>query len=301
MEFQWFGGPDAGECSLEQARIVVLPLCYEHRVSYGTGAAEGPRHILEASSQLEMLDDETFVNWSRLGIHTLAPLTPSPDPETAVLQMKEAADRVLDSGRFLLSLGGDHAISIGPIMAAAKQYGSMGVLQVDAHLDLRDSWNGSRWNHACVMRRILEDVRCPIVQVGIRSVSVEEYAYVQEKGLEPVYMAGITEHSADWMDTVIERLPSFVYLTIDLDGLDPSVVPGVGTPEPGGLMYRQLIQLVKRLGSRRTVVAADINELSKIPGTQVSEFTAAKIASKLFVYASDAGKDQRKDPKGREM
>jgi agmatinase len=289
MEIMQFGGSEAGECSLENAKIAVLPLCYEHRISYGTGTGQGPYHILDASSQLEMLDDETFVNWSRLGIHTLPPLIPSDDPKTAVFQMKAAAKKVLDQDKFLLSIGGDHAISIGPIMATAERFDNLGVLQIDAHLDLRDEWNGSRFNHACVMRRVIDDIGCVAVQVGIRSISPEEYDYVNRKRLQPIYAGDISRHDHRWMDIAIDRLPSHVYLTIDLDGLDPSVIPGVGTPEPGGMMYRQLIDLIKNLGQRKTVVAADINELSKISGTNVSEYTAAKIATKLFVYATAAG------------
>ncbi|MGD9973245.1 MAG: agmatinase [Desulfatirhabdiaceae bacterium] len=294
MATMQFGGTEAGDCRLDQASIVVLPLCHEHQVSYGTGAAQGPCHILEASTQLEMLDDETFVNWSRLGIHTLPALTPSDDPETAVFQMKAAAKTVLDRNQFLLSIGGDHAISIGPVMAAVERYDNLGVLQIDAHLDLRDEWNGSRYNHACVMRRVMDDMGCAVVQVGIRSVSAEEYDYVKQKRLEPIYAGMISDSGNDWMDSVINRLPSHVYLTIDLDGLDPAVMPGVGTPEPGGMTYRQLMDLIRKLGQQKTVVAADINELCKIPGTNVSEYTAAKIATKLFVYASDTGKQTLK-------
>jgi len=138
--------------------------------------------------------------------------------------------------------------------------------------------------NACVMRRVADEARLPFVQVGIRSFSPEEHRYVVENGLRPVYAHRIDPGDTGWIDEVVERLPARVYLTIDLDGLDPAVIPGTGTPEPGGLSYRQLVALLRAVGARRQVVGADINELAKIPGTQVSEFTAARIAAKIIVH-----------------
>jgi len=282
-----FGEPEYQLHDPESARAVVLPLCYENAVSYGTGTGSGPLHILKASVQLEMVDEETFINWGDIGIHTLPPLYPSQNPEQAVSQMKQAARAVLERRQFLLSLGGDHAIAIGPIMAAAEIFPNLGVLQVDAHLDLRNTWNGSRYNHACVMRRVVEDMALPVVQVGIRSFSSEEADFIRHRGLSPFFAHQIAQNDMSWIQQVVERLPEHVYMTIDLDGLDPSVIPGTGTPEPGGLLYRQLVGLIQAVGRSRKVVAADINELSKIEGTTVSEFTAAKLATKLFVYCLD--------------
>jgi len=174
-----FGGAEVEETSFEAARIVVLPLCYENGPSYGTGSRQGPCHILKASEQLEGLDEETLIDWSRLPIHTTAPVFPSDAPEAAVKLMEREAARVLGAKKFLLSLGGDHAVTIGPVTAAAGVYPQdLGVLQIDAHLDLRETWNGSRFNHACVMRRIVSDLYLPVVQVGIRSFSVEEARFV---------------------------------------------------------------------------------------------------------------------------
>jgi len=198
--------------------------------------------------------------------------------------MKKAAAAVLKRNKFLLSLGGDHAISIGPIMAAAEIHPDIGVLQIDAHLDLRDFWNGSRYNHACVMRRVADDIKIPFVQVGIRSFSPVEAGYMKRKKLKPFYAHDIDPMDDSWIDKAISFLPEKVYMTIDLDGLDPSVIPGTGTPEPGGLSYRQLVKLIKTVGGKRKVIAADITELAKIEGSQVSEYTAAKIATKIFIY-----------------
>lgn len=279
-----FGDDETPAVRLDDAGIVVLPLCYENAPSYGTGSKEGPLHILNASVQLESIDEETLTNWGETGIHTLPPLVPSNDPKKAVNEMKRAAAAVLEKNKFLLSLGGDHAISIGPIMAAAEIHPDIGVLQIDAHLDLRDMWNGSKYNHACVMRRVADDIKIPFVQVGIRSFSTEEAEYVKRKKLKPFYAHRIDPSDHYWISKIVHSLPKRVYMTIDLDGLDPSVLPGTGTPEPGGLSYRQLHNLIKAIGKERKVIAADINELAKIAGSQVSEYTAAKIATKIFIY-----------------
>ncbi len=285
-DFIPFGGAEVQIADREGAAIVVLPLCYEKSPSYGQGSGQGPFYILQASEQLEMIDEESFTEWSRLNIHTARPIFPPADPARAVEAMKAAARAVLDKDKFLLCLGGDHAIAIGPILAAAERYPDMGVLQVDAHADLRDAWNGSRYNHACVMRRVLEEARVSITQVGIRSFSPEELAFIQSRRLRPFFAHELDPTDPSWIGEVVHSLPERVYITLDLDGLDPSVIPGTGTPEPGGLSYRQAVALIRAVGREKHVVAADINELAKIPGTQVSEFTAAKLATKFFVYCA---------------
>lgn len=279
-----FGEGEVPPVSLESARIVVLPICYESHPSYGAGSGEGPLHILKASEQLEALDEETLIDWTELGIHTLPALFPSASPEAAVAEIRDQALTTLSQQKSLLSLGGDHAISIGLIQAVQARFPQAGILQIDAHLDLRESWNGSRFNHACVMRRAVADLGMPVAQVGIRAVSPEERDFLQESGMRPFFAHEIDPGDDSWIGEVLCALPETVYLSLDLDGLDPSVIPGTGTPEPGGLSYRQVIRLIRALGRNKQVVAADINELVKIPGTQVSEFTAAKIATKIFIH-----------------
>lgn len=279
-----FGGAETHVVNMDAASVIVLPIYYEVAPSYGSGSGEGPFHLLTASVELERMDEELFVDWGQVGIHTLPGFVPSFRPELAVNEIKAAAVSCLDTGKFLLSLGGDHAVTIGLAAAAAEISPDVGVLQIDAHLDLRNEWNGSQFNHACVMRRIADDFALPFVQVGIRSFSPEEAAYLKANNLSPFFAHEIDPLDHSWMDEAIDRLPETVYLTIDLDGLDPGTLPGTGTPEPGGLSYRQVIELIRRLGRKRKVLAADITELAKIPGTQVSEYTAAKIATKLFVH-----------------
>lgn len=284
-----FGGTDNQAADIDHADIVVLPLCYEKGASYGTGSEKGPFYLLDASTQLDCLDGESLVDWSEIRIHTLQPLFPASDPKQAVKQMQKAAEKVIIHNKFLFSIGGDHAVSIGPIMATAAVHSDMGVLQIDAHLDLKDEWNGSKYNHACVMRRVSEALKLPIVPVGIRSFSPEEADYMRKHNIKPFYAHQMELYDHSWVDKVVEALPEKVYLTIDLDGLDPSVIPATGTPEPDGLSYRQLVNLIKTVGQKRKVVAADINELAPIEGSPISEFTAAKIASKIFVYCLPHG------------
>jgi agmatinase len=268
---------------------VVLPLCYEGAVSYGTGCREGGVALLEASGQMECLDEQTLRPWVDLAIFTQAPRYPGGSPREAAAEMESAADAVLSAGKRLLSLGGDHAVSIGPIAAAARRFPGLTVVQVDAHLDLRETWNGSRFNHACVMRRASADLGLAILPIGIRSVAPEERDYLAANAIAPVFAHEMAGPDGRWRERVRDRLPETVYLTIDVDGLDPSVMPGTGTPEPGGLDYRQLLSLIQLLGSHTRVVAADIVELVKIPGNQVSEYTAARIAQKIITYCWSDG------------
>lgn len=284
-----FGGPEVQHPDLESAGIVVLPLCYEQAPSYGAGSGEGPCHLTAASEQLEQFDEETLIDWGALPIHTLSPMHFSDAPEVCVMEMKSAAKAVLDKKKFLLSLGGDHAISIGPMLAASEIWPDMGILQVDAHLDLRDEWNGSRYNHACVMRRALEAGIRPLVQVAIRAVSREEHEVVIAHGLKPFYAHRIDPGDFSWIGEILATLPEKIYLTVDLDGLDPAEMPGTGTPEPGGLSYRQLVRLLRAVGREKQVVAADVTELAKIEGSQVSETMAARVAEKIIVYCSGRG------------
>jgi len=279
-----FGGDAIHTPNIEDARVMVLPIYYEVAPSYGSGAGEGPYHLLSASVELECLDEETLVDWRELGIHTLDRLAPTHEPAQAVKEIAESAGQHLRQKKFLLSVGGDHAITIGLTQAVANQYTDVGILQIDAHLDLRNEWNGSPYNHACVMRRIGEDLKLPFVQVGIRSFCPEEFDYIKAHHLYPFYAHNLNSADNSWMDDVVYALPDNVYLTIDLDGLDPGIMPGTGTPVPGGLTYRQVVELIKRVGAEKNVVAADINELAKVEGSVVSEFTAAKLATKLFVY-----------------
>jgi len=286
IDYQGFFASEIPRTGIEAAGVVVLPVCYEHAVSYGGGTRQGPLHIMAASEHLERLDEETCSDWTACGIHTLKPLCPGGSPEEAMDEIAAAAGDVVSRDKFLLAFGGDHAVTIGTVKAVSEKYPDVGILQVDAHLDLRDTWNGSRFNHGCVMRRIMEDMGLAAVQVGIRLLAPEERDYIEANGLSPIFAHQIDPGNGSWIYRVVEGLPEKVYITVDVDGLDPSVVPGTGTPVPGGLSFRQLVDLVRAVGKHKQVVGADIVELVKIPGTQASEMTAARIAQKIIHFCA---------------
>lgn len=268
----------------DTARFVVLPLPYDATCSYGVGTRFGPARILEASHQVEWYDEETGTEPGLEGVCTLRPVDPvlsSPDAyHDAVL---EAARPALAEGKVLIGIGGDHSVSWGPIRAARERYPDLAVVQIDAHLDLRDQYQGSQASHACILRRVV-DGGIPTVQVGIRSGTREEWALVRERGL-PVFRARdiVGAPPESWIPRVLAAIPSrHVYLTMDVDGFDPSVFPGTGTPEPGGLSWYQGLALVRALTEAHKVVAFDCVEVEPVPGSHVSEFAAAKLIYRVM-------------------
>lgn len=262
----------------------VLPIPYERTVSFGTGTARGPAAILEASFQLEDFDEE-FLEPMGLRVQTLPPLNFSGLGEAEAMdRISSAARTVMKARRFLLSLGGEHTIT-APLVAVAKAlHGRLSVLHIDAHADLRLEYGGTRGSHACVMRRVRE-MGIGTVSVGVRSLSAAEYRYVRTEGV-PIFWAGPIVASADasWVQAVVGLLEEPVYVTFDVDGLDPSVLPGTGTPEPGGLNWSGLLRLLRAVFAAKRVVAADIVELVPVPGSAISEFTAARAGAKMLMY-----------------
>ncbi|HUU00258.1 MAG TPA: agmatinase [Myxococcota bacterium] len=277
-----FGALDDELCAYSSARAALLPVPYDGTTSYKTGTREGPAAIIAASQALELFDEELLFTPAAAGIATLSPVEPDArGPQQTVAAIARAAARPLSDGKFTVAVGGEHTISLGCLQAHRDLDGDIHVLQIDAHADLRDSYQGSPYSHACVMRRALAEF--PIVQVGLRSLSAEEHELIEERDLRPFSM-NVIRATPGWMDEVIERLGPKVYLTLDLDGLDPSVCPGVGTPEPGGLGWYELIDLLRRVFSRRDVVGADVVECLPLPGQHVTEFIAARLIYKLFAY-----------------
>ncbi|MFH1809644.1 MAG: agmatinase [Pseudomonadota bacterium] len=285
-----FGALEAERTDLSTARVVVLPLPYDLTTSYVSGTRLGPAAIIEASRHLELCDEETGRDFSEVGIHTCDPLAADTrGPEYMVDAIQAAAARLHALGKFVLGLGGEHSVSNGLVRAAASRWPDLGVLQLDAHLDLRDSFEESPFNHACVMRRLRDDLGLPLVQVGIRSFSSEEHSYVQEQGLLPVsarLLATATrEERSALLQDIVDRLPARVYLSVDLDVFDPSILPGTGTPEPGGLDWYAVVDLVAAVASRCEIVAADVVELAPIGGQVASDFLAAKLCYKIIGHA----------------
>lgn len=283
-EFVCFGEQGTEARELSSASVAILPVPYELSPSYGEGSRFAPFHILAASQQMETIDEELGRDWTRPGIFTMPPPGLCQDPLIDFPVITEAADSILAAGKPFLALGGDHAVTLPLVRAAKRHFPDLGVLQIDAHTDLRQEWNGSIFNHACVMRRVTDDLSVPVCAVGIRSFCAEELSLMRERDIRPFFAHEIDPADDSWIDRVLKRLPEKVYLSFDLDGLDPSVLPGTGTPEPGGLSWRQALALIKALGREKRVVAADVNELAPIPGSNVSEYTAARLAQKIISF-----------------
>jgi agmatinase len=277
-----FGGIAEPEYSdFDSARILVWPIPYEGTVSYGRGTAKGPRAIINASRNMELYDEEINYSVYRLGIHTLPELKVIPDPEVMMRAIEEEAKRLLHTGKFLLTLGGEHSIS-GPIIRAfGKRERRLSVLQIDAHADLRDSYDGTPHSHTSIMARAVEV--CPVVQVGIRSISENEAKRLPATPTTIFWARDIIGRT-DWHEDAISHLTENVYLTIDIDGFDPSLIPSTGAPEPGGLGWYDVIATVRAAACARNIVGMDITELSPMKGNNAPDFLAARLAYKCLGY-----------------
>jgi len=264
------------------ARYVVLPIPYEGTVSYKPGTAAGPMAIIEASEQVELFDEELLGEFYQAGVATLPVVHPAPGPDGQMNRVYAAALPVLKEGKFLLTLGGEHSITAPVVAACAEVHGEISVLQIDAHADLREKYDGTKHSHAAVMRRVLE-VTESICQVGIRNLSREEFDDFPGQ-VKKFVTPQIIESDPHWIDRVLDSLGEMVYVTIDIDGFDPSVAPGTGTPEPGGLTWRQGLSLLRRVCAERQVISADIVEVRPLGANHLTEFMAARLGYKLIAY-----------------
>lgn len=278
----FLGIPDEN-ASRDRARVLVFPVPYERTVSYGHGTKNGPAAILEASRYVELYDDELDVEPYLEGIHTLPEWLPEePEPDGMVAELEAAATELVAPDHFLLTLGGEHSIAPPIIRAHARIFPGMSILHFDAHGDLRDEYEGSRNSHACAARRFID---CgPSVHVGIRSVSPEEVAVIRERRL--FFVSNREMHRGlDWLDAAIEFLTERVYVTFDIDFFDGSLVPGTGTPEPGGGTFDQALTILRRVAAKKSIVGADLVEHAPLPGNRAPDFLAARLAYKLLGYA----------------
>jgi len=267
----------------QRARFAVLPIPYDATTSYQPGTRNGPAAIIDASRQTELFDEELKVECYKVGVATLEAVPANVSgPEAMLRDVFRTARSVVRDGKFLIGLGGDHSISSALVRAVMSRHRKLSVLQLDAHCDLRDSYEGSPYSHACVMRRI-HDLGAAIVPVGIRNVCLEEHRFMRRKGIEPVTARDC--HAGDeWFDRVLDCLSENVYVTIDVDVFDPAYAPGTGTPEPGGLDWYQVTGLLQLVAAEKNVVAADLVEVMPIPGQAVTEFLAARLIYKLITY-----------------
>ncbi|MHC4373397.1 MAG: agmatinase [Planctomycetota bacterium] len=278
---QQFGDFEPLYTNPDTARIAILPVPYDGSSTWVKGADKGPQAILEASYNLEFYDIETDSEAFRKGIFTEPAVEGLDKPEQVAKAVCQRATGMLDKGKFPVILGGEHSVSIGAFEAMANCYDDLTVLQLDAHADLRDSYESSTHSHACVMARAKE--YAPIVQVGIRSMDISE-----KKNMDPerIFLARDMCHhqGVEWIERVVSLLTENVYLTIDLDVFDPSVMPATGTPEPGGLEWYDMIALIRAVCSRRNLVGFDIVELCPREHLWASNFLAAKLLYKTLTY-----------------
>jgi agmatinase len=277
-----FGGTLPNGASFENAKAVILPVPLESTTSYVPGTRNGPREILVASSHLELWDEETNSDVHSIGIHTLPEMElPFDDLEDIMAEIRRVAAAILEYDKFPIVLGGEHSITSPIVAAVAAKHPGVTVLQIDAHADLRDSYMGTRFNHACAMRRVTEHARC--TQVGIRSLSTEEATAVPTLPTTIFYDVNMRQ-DPNWIAKVVASLGETVYITIDVDGMDPAIMPATGTPEPGGLSWYELLALLRAVISARTVVGCDIVELSPLPGVAAPNFLCAKLLYKILTY-----------------
>lgn len=277
-----FGGALPHAATFDSARVVILPVPVDRTTSYVGGTRNGPHEILQASSHMELWDDEMEVDVHGVGIFTLPEMElPFGELPSLMDEIERVAGEILRHGKFLVTLGGEHSITPPLVAAAAARYPGLGVLQIDAHADLRDTYMGTRHNHACAIRRALD--YAPVTQVGIRSMSTEEAKAAPGLKTKIFYDHSMRRDPA-WMDRVVDTLPEKVYLTIDVDGLDPAIMPATGTPEPGGLSWYETLALLRATLERRTVVACDVVELSPLPGVMAPNFLCAKLVYKILTY-----------------
>ncbi len=278
---------DIPSTPIEQARVVVLPVPFEATTSYGQGTSQGPAVLLDTTAQVEFYDEELDATPHTIGIATADPVpVEGCNGETVVQRVAARVTEIVARGQFPLALGGEHTITSGCVKGCLTRYPDVGVLQIDAHADLRNTYHDTPWSHACVMRRIV-DMGCPTVGVGIRGLSQEEVDFIREKQL-PIWFAHHIAGRNDWMQAAIDALPQHVFVTFDVDGLDPSVIRATGTPVPGGLDWYTALQFLRMVFAQRTVVGADVVELAPQAGDHASDFAAARLAYKLVGYHAEA-------------
>ncbi|MCX6544436.1 MAG: agmatinase [Acidobacteria bacterium] len=273
---------EQGADAFDRAKAVVLPIPFERTTSFVAGTKNGPREIISASSQVELYDEELGSEIADVGICTLPAMElPFARTEEAFAEIRRTASWLAASDKFFVALGGEHALTAPLVAGVAEQHAGLSVLHIDAHADLRESYMGDPHSHASAMRRVLE--HAPAVQVAIRNLSAPEAQALPSLNTTIFYDWNM-RNDPRWMERAVEKLSPKVYVTIDCDGLDPAIMPAVGTPEPGGLSWPELLALLRLVMTRRTVVACDVVELCPLPGIVAPNFLAARLVYKLIGY-----------------
>lgn len=265
--------------SKASAQIVILPIPFDKTSTYVLGSNRGPEALIEASRNMELYDIETNSEVYLKGIYTDNPIHAKTSEDMLILAYNKAKEWI-NKNKFLVTLGGEHSISYGPIKAHAEHYGKLTVLQLDAHTDLQQAYEGNPWSHASVMARVKEIPQIlKVVSVGIRSMSSEELPF-----LDPSNTFFAHELEGEWIDRVLQKLSGPIYITFDLDAFDSALMPSTGTPEPGGLAWNQIMSLLKRVIQEKQVVGCDVVELCPNPSNVAPDYLAAKLVYKILSY-----------------
>jgi len=275
-----FAGLAPPYSNLQQAKTVVLPVPYDSTSEWRSGSRHGPQAIIDASQYLELYDLEMDRDIYKVGICTMPEVEPLfSSPQDMIDRVYQVIKGLIQNEKHVVLLGGDHTLSLGAVRAFKEAFPGLSVLQLDAHADLRDEYLGTKYSQACVMRRIFE--LCPISQVGLRSLSWEEKQFLTQKKLTPFYMSDLASNKAS-VNEIVDSLSKDVYITIDVDVLDPSIMSAVGTPEPDGLSWRQVLNIIESVALHRHVVGFDLMEFCPGEGPGSCAFLLAKLAYKLI-------------------
>ena len=274
-----FLGTEYSVNTVDKAAIIILPIPYEFSTSYGKGTKNGPRAIIKASPYLEFYDEQYRIEPWREGIFTAESITPDKTPQSTMQSITRIVSSLIDRNKFIISLGGEHSISYGIYRAYHGRFKDLSVLQMDAHSDIRDQYEGTKFSHACVMRRIWE-MNSQIVQVGIRSQSIEESNFISKNHIKIMYAHQLYQYGFN--ERILEALGENVYITLDVDFFDPSLMPSTGTPEPGGFQWYESMVFLERVFTQKNVVGMDIVEYSPIKNLIAPDFMMAKLIYKLI-------------------
>ena len=276
---KYFCGEDGYCLDYEKAQIALLPVPYDGTSTWLKGADKGPQAIIEASGTLEMYDIPTGTDVSKRGIFTLPYVQENSSPERMSEAVECALKQVLADGKFPVTIGGEHSVSIGAFRAMAAHYGDLSILQFDAHADLRPQYEDSEYNHACAMYKAKEVA--PIVQVGIRSMCEEERVFVDE---DRMFLRQQLRDDSAWQESALAQLSKHVYVTVDLDVFDPSIMPSTGTPEPDGLLYHEVLSMIRKVSEKHTIVGFDVVELCPQKDNKAPDFLAAKLIYQILSF-----------------
>ncbi|MGY8971972.1 MAG: agmatinase, partial [Flavobacteriales bacterium] len=279
METKTYAGIPEKYAKLEHAKIVLIPVPYDGTSTWQKGADKGPKAFLEASENMELYDIETDSEVYKQGVYLTDAVTENTSPESMVNAVHEVTKKYIKRNKFVTVFGGEHSVSIGTIRAFNEMFPNLTVLHIDAHADLRKSYDGSSCNHACAVYEASQNTN--LIQVGIRSMDVKEKSIMN---LEKTYFAHDMAIDTSWTDSAIDQMTENVYITFDLDAFDPSILPSTGTPEPGGLLWYETLDFLKQVFTEKNVVGFDIVELCPNNSEKSSDFLAAKLYYKMLSY-----------------